>query len=119
MSDIALDSITGDISIIEGVIALNDENTAIAQHLRSRLRTFFGEWFLDISVGVPYFEQILIKNPNPVSVDSILKKEILETDGILELLTFDLDLNPTTRELTLTFQARTITGSVDFSEVIP
>ena len=118
MSDINLDS-TGDIELIEGSMSLNSTNFAIAQHLRSRLRTFYGEWFLDISKGVPYFEQILIKNPNPVSVDSILKKEILETDGVLELREFDLDLNPTTRELTLTFEARTITGSVEFSEVIP
>ena len=117
MSDIKLTD--GDIEIDGNDFVLTVDIEAIEQHLGQRLKTFLEEWFLDKRIGVAYLQQVLKKNPDFVVVDSILKKEIITTPGILELTKFVLDLNPSTRVLTLTFNARTSDGVINFSEVIP
>lgn len=117
--DVLIDSITGDISV-NSDLSLTEGTQAIEQHLRQRLQTFFQEWFLDKRIGIPYFEQVLVKNPDFVVVDSIFKREIIDTPGIEELVQFDFNFDKSLRELTLSFKARTIEGSViNFSEVIP
>ncbi len=118
MSDIALAD-DGDILISGSDLTLTTGVDAIKQHLSQRLRTFYGEWFLNMEIGIPYFQQVLRKNPDPVVIDSIFKREILNTPGILQLTEFDLDLDPAIRELTLSFKAICNEGEIEFSEVIP
>lgn len=117
--DILLDSDTGDIFLPGSDLILTSGQEAIEQHLRQRLQTFFGEWFLDGRIGVPYFQQILKKNPDLTVVDSLLKKEIIDTQGIEELTQFSANLNKSTRKLEINFEVRTIEGDViTFNEVI-
>jgi hypothetical protein len=78
----------------------------IAQKVKIRLRTFQGEWFLDQQLGVDYYGQIYVKNPNINDVVNQFVIAINDTPGIEEILTFDLELNPETRELDVVFQAR-------------
>jgi hypothetical protein len=118
MSDIALDPNTGDMLITNGSLTLVDGVDAITQLLSQRLKMFFGEWFLDLSLGVPYFEQVFKKNFDPVVVDTIFKDVILSTPGILRLQTFSLLYDTTQRSLSLKFQAVSTEGVVDFNEVL-
>ena len=105
MSDIRLD-VNGDIDITNGEVSLTMEIDGIVQHLKQRLRFFYGEWFLDKTKGVPYIQQILKKNPEPVIVDLILKRAILETPGVLELLEFSIEIINAFRELKLEFKGK-------------
>lgn len=116
MSDIRLGS-DGDIFLNVNDLELTSGVDGIVQHLQQRLRMFLGEWFLDFRLGVPYFQQIMVKNPNPIVVDSVLKKEIVNTPGILQLVSFDLDF-ANNRSLALSFRALTREGEINFSEVI-
>jgi len=118
MSDLALDT-DYDLSITGDDLSLTTGSDAVKQHLLQRFKTFFKECFLDTSAGVPYFEQIFIKNPNPNIIDSIFKKIIINTPGILQLLQFEIDYERSERELTLTFRAKSTDGIIDFSEAIP
>lgn len=117
--DILFDELTTDIDISANDFQFTENREAIEQHLRQRLRTFAAEYFLDSRVGIPYFQHVLRKNPDPIIIDSVFKKEIINTPGIIELLEFELDLDASTRELTLTFKASTSDGVIDFSEVVP
>ena len=76
----------------------------IEQNLKQRLRVFLGEWFLDQREGLPYFEHILVKAPDPVVLDTVFKRVIIGTAGVLELLSFDLNLDTTNRKLTVSFK---------------
>lgn len=110
MSDILLDPETHDVLDTNGDFIGTDlslvvDTEEIAQRLRQNLKFFFGEWFLDTRQGIPYYEQILKKNPNPVVVDSIFKSVIAKTDGVLELTEFSLDVSAE-RTLTLQFKAK-------------
>ena len=119
MSDIQVDSTTEDIEINGNDLVLTAGVEAIQQHLSQRLKTFLNEWFIDKRIGIPYFEHILRKNFDPVVVDTLFKREIVNTPGVLELLAFEADLDKSTRTLQLTFRARTSEGVLNFSEVLP
>lgn len=124
MSDLKLESdrnsaYYNDLVIEDGDLVLTSGEEAVEQRVRQYLSTFLGEWFLDTRVGVPWFQQIMIKNFDPVVVDSILKTTILNVPGIEELSYFDIDIDSSTREMTLSFKARCDDGDIDFSQVVP
>ena len=116
--DLALSNTDGDLLIENADLVFVRDIDAVAQYLKQKLRTFQSEWFLDESVGIPYFDQIFIKNPRSVTYDSIFKEAILSTPGVVELVNYSAELDGASRNLTLTFQARTRDGLIDFSEVI-
>lgn len=118
MSDLLLDS-NSDLQLTNGDLSLCTFSTEITQLLRRRLKFFYSEWFLDQSLGVPYFESILTKNPNPAMVDGLFKRAIIETPGILELTVFNLSFEPATRQFGISFQAKSIAGLLSFNEAIP
>jgi hypothetical protein len=85
----------GDLSVVNNAFVML-ENTetvkeATKQLLRSRLRTFLGEWFLDITEGTPYFEDIFKKNPDFAIVLEAFKTRILGTDGIDSIDSYEMD----------------------------
>lgn len=106
MSDLKLDPQTGDLILTSGDLVMTSGADAIRQHLSQRLKSFAGEWFLDLDSGLPYYRDILVKNPNAPAVSGLLQEEIVKTPGVLELLSFNLDLNKATRGLTIKFEVR-------------
>lgn len=116
MSDIKLAD-DGDIDLTNGEMTLTSGLEATKQRLTQRMRFFFQEWFLDQSRGIPYIQQVFVKNPNPVVIDAIFKKEILSDPAVIELQRFELDLETASRALTITFRVVTTDGPIDFKEV--
>lgn len=82
---LALDPATGDLAIPVRLLRGAD---ALAQRLRSRYKFFLGEWFLDTRQGIPYFRDILVKNPDPSLIQSIFRKATLTTPGVLAIRRF-------------------------------
>lgn len=116
MADILLDE-NGDIDLSGGRISIVRGDDAIKQKLSIRFKFFLGESPYDQRVGIPYFQDILKKDADLNAVRGIFRDTILSTPGIDGLETFELELNTTTRTLTLTFKARKDDGEVlDFSE---
>lgn len=115
--DIAIDN-NNDLLISNYDFALVTGIDAIAQELKIKLQWFLGEWFLDLSAGVPYLDEILIKNPNLVDIESFLKAYILDTRGVKELLSFTYVLDNRLRELKIKFTAMTDSGLLKFDDVI-
>lgn len=112
MSDIKLNysGQTGDLDLTSHQISLASGIDAIEQQLRIRLRMFTEEWFLDARVGIPYYRNILVKNPNLDLVRSIFRQAILTTPRVSSVSTIDATVNPSTRTLTLSFGAVLDTG---------
>lgn len=118
MSDLSLDTLTADLIIQNGDLVLNSGLEAIRQNLQSRLSFFLGEWFLDVDAGVPYYQDVLKKNPDPVILDGVFKDAILGTPGVIGLDEFDMQMDTALRQLKLTFRARTTDGPIDFDELL-
>ncbi len=108
--DIQIDPETGDLAVTSG-------GESVAQDATQRLRTFRGEWFLDIDFGVPYFDSVLVKNPNPSLLQTIFRDKILETPGMVDLVTLDLDYDSAERELDVRFKGQIDTGEIVSVEV--
>lgn len=111
--DLKLDT-NGDLDVTDNEMTLVTGYDAIAQHLKIRLKTFMGEWFLDTRIGIPYFQEFLIKNPNRLIMDTRLREAILETPGIIALGQLNYEFEPTTRAMDITFSA-TLTGDTTFN----
>lgn len=63
---------------------------AVGQHVRQRLQTFLGEWFLDTRVGIPWLDQLLGKRYDPSLAEAVVKAEILNTDGVKAINSFSV-----------------------------
>ncbi len=92
-------------------MVVNKQADVVAQRLAIRLRTFLGEWFLNTEYGVPYFERILRKGVNKTTVDNILREQILEETGVLEIVSFNSEFNPSARSYSCNFQVKTASGT--------
>ena len=60
----------------------------LRQHIKNRIIFFYEEWFLDRDAGLPWFQTIFVKNTKRSIIDGLIKKEIVQTPGVLELLEF-------------------------------
>ena len=116
--DIALDPTTNDIALQSNGLYFVDGVDAIAQQLRITFQGFLGEWFLDTTLFMPWFQDVLIKAPSFAVVQEIFKNAILETQGILSLNDFQLNLDLGARTATLSFSALSANGPIDFSQAV-
>lgn len=112
--DLALDPLTGDLLVEGGDLQLLDGLDAIAQHVAIRLQFFRGEWFLDTRIGVPYFTDILVKNPDLNIVRFLLRAAVASTPGVINLQSFDMVFEGITRALNVDFEAETEEGPLEF-----
>lgn len=110
MIDFALDQVSNDLIFKDFDFALFDDTNQIMQNLAIRLRFILGEWYLDITQGVPYYEVFFRKAPNQIQIESILKEEIVNTRGIVELISFESNFDQRKRIYSVKFSARSISG---------
>jgi len=97
--------------VLDLVIAADTEE--IDQRLRGALRLFRGEWFLDQSLGVPYFEKILgLKGVSMTIVEQAFRDELKRQPDVLRVDAFEATLDKVTRRLTVEFVAATTDGTV-------
>ena len=109
--DLQLSLTEHDLVIENHDLQLIDGDDEIRQRLKTRLLLFRGEWFLDTTVGVPYYQDILVKNPNLGNVDAIFKAEILDTVGVNQLIEYQSEYDNSLRKLNVTFTVSTENGT--------
>jgi len=62
---------------------------SVAQRVRQHLEFYSGEWFLDNTVGVPWFEFIYVRPFHKETADSIIKAAIMDVPGVAEILEYN------------------------------
>ena len=71
---LAIDQASNDLYLAaDGNLALVNDTLAVGQHVRQRLSTFEGEWFLDTTAGVPWLDEILGKAYDPALAESVVR----------------------------------------------
>ncbi len=85
---------------------------AVAQLCRIAMQMFAGEWFLDLDIGVPYWDEILGVSPGVAILAANIgfRQELLAVEGVIEILRLDFSFDGASRELTVTWQVRTGLG---------
>lgn len=93
-----------------------DTPEAPAQAILTRLRLFLGEWYLDISKGVPYQGGVLGKYTDK-SADPTIRDTILKTFGVSGIVSYESSYNAETRVFSVRGVADTIYGQIPFAGV--
>lgn len=116
---LALDTNTWDIFLDStGNLARLDDSTQdrledlICQRVRHRLQTFQGECYLDRSVGVPYFSEVLKKNPDLRRVKNLLLATINGVEGVKKIIDFSVGFAARTREYKVIFTIEAYDGTI-------
>ena len=99
--DIGIDKTTNDIFAIDGKVAFVDSNDEVVQRVRTRLRRILGEWFLQVTAGIPYFNGEMLGGKNKQYVMLVIKGEILDTIGVQDINAMSLSYNSETRKVTI------------------
>lgn len=111
MFDLKLNS-QHDLLLKENRLVLTDGMNAIAQRIKIVLLTFAGEWFLDISQGLPYFDEILVKNPNSTRIYAIFRRQIARVRGVKRVINLTLSVDRKSRSLIVEFEAESVEGVI-------
>lgn len=102
--DILLDS-NGDLYVSpQGDIALGN---SVAQKIRIRLLWFEGEWRWDVDEGLPYMSDLLIKNPDIDTFESIVRSKIFEVEEVTDVREVLITYDRQTRIATIRYTALT------------
>lgn len=80
---------------------------AVAQNVKTRLQLLQGEWFLDTEAGLPYLGQIATRPANLPLAESLIKRQILATDGVASIADFALSFDRETRRLSVSATVKT------------
>lgn len=124
---LAQDPTTGDIALRSGRagLLLATAGDKIVQNIKQRLKVFLGEWFLDLSKGIPYYRDFLGRRGSSTSVfRSVIRDQVAATAGVIQVLAVEANLDRQTRKLTIAWRAQiaeptsdgltTVTGTTTF-----
>lgn len=98
---LAIDPETHDLFLDGRDLAVVTGAEAVGQHARQRIMTFRGEWFLDTTAGMPWLAQIMGAKYDPALAEAIVKAEILDTDGAVEITSFSVGFDQGVRRLNI------------------
>jgi len=90
-------SAAGDISATDSIV----------QAVRIRLLWFLKEWRLGPNAGIPYFEEILVKNPNEAKARHLIREAVMSVEGVTNVLCVDLVVDRKTRQAAVTVKFAT------------
>jgi hypothetical protein len=108
---LALDATTHDLALDDrGNLKLARDAEAVGQHVKQRLKFFVGEFFLDITAGLPWLPKpgrfaIFDRPYDAGTSEALIKAEILDTPGLRELTSFEARVDRITRGLKIEAEA--------------
>ena len=114
--DLLLDSdgdlvVTNDLQMVSGI-------DAVTQLVRIAILEFKGNWFLDLNLGVPYFQELLGHKFNASRAATAFRRVVLSVPEVVEILKMDVQFIGTTRQLQVSWEARTEFGDTASTEII-
>ena len=107
--DLLLDA-THDLTLSGSDLAVAEDGDIIKQRLSIRLQFLFGEWFLNNQVGMPYTQFIFQQGNTLEDIYSIFRTEILDTEGVENIVSLELIPDPEDKGLRVEFSVNS--GSV-------
>ena len=95
-----------------------DRAAGIKQDILTAIRVYLGEWFLDTSVGVPYYQTVFVKNPDQALVNAAFLGAIATVPGVTAVKSLTVTQDAPNRAPTLAFTVETLSGTVDYSNFL-
>ncbi len=102
---------SGDIDVSRGLRFTPDLQTFVAQKLDENLSSFMGEWFLDLRLGIPYFQKIIGQKPDLALLDTLFRRAVRGTVGVGSVSAFRTGFERKTRKASVFFTVVLADGS--------
>ena len=100
MRDLLLDE-SGDLELdATGDIQFTD---SIKQAIAVRLKWFAEEWRLGPDLGLPYYNDVFVKNPNYVVIQERIREAIFDVDGVDEIISLEMSHDTQMRKLQIKY----------------
>jgi hypothetical protein len=107
----------GDLDVSTGLASEITGADYAVQKIRQRLLFIKGEWFLDTRLCMPWFEEILVKNPDMRLIQARVRDVILSVPGITDVLQVETAFDSVSRNLALIYRA-TYQGAQQISDLV-
>lgn len=88
---------------------LKDSPECVAQSVFTRMLLWRGEWFLDVTEGMPWATNVLGKNTLPL-YDSAIRARVLDTEGVTGIVSYSSNLDTVNRALSVSMTIDTQFG---------
>jgi hypothetical protein len=85
---------------------------SVAQKIRIRLKWWLGEWRWDEEEGLPYKDELFIKNPDTDGFEMAVREKIFEVDEVTEVKDVSVTYDRKTRAGRIRFTALTDTETI-------
>lgn len=95
-----------------GNMLLIDGPERVAQDLKIALLMFYGEYFFDRERGIDYFGTVLVKNPDKILIESLLRASVSEVRDIIQVLDLQLAMDHQNRKLSVYLNVLTPYGEL-------
>ena len=96
----------------EGNLSVASGSDAVRQIVAQHLQFFYGEWFLDRSAGVPYFDEVLGMFSGMDAFNQIIASEISRaSDRVTSVSVTNARYSRARRTVSFTANVETIDGS--------
>ncbi len=86
-----------------------DVPAGVAQAVQTALLLFAGEWFLDLTAGVPWMQNVLGPRAQG-AYDTVIQNAIINVEGVMSIDSYSSTLDPTTRALSVNAAITTAYG---------
>ncbi len=106
----------GDLDLTAGLSFTPDLETYVAQRLDENFSFFLGEWFLDLRLGIPYWERIIGAKPDLGLIDTLYRRAALATPGVASVKNLQVSFVGATRKLPVALTVRLVDGGTVTSE---
>lgn len=102
---------SGDIDVSQGLRFTPDLKTFVVQKLDENLSSFWGEWFLDYRLGLPYMQKIVGRKPDLPLLDTLFRRGVRQTVGVGSVSAFKTGFDRKTRKASVFFSVVLADGS--------
>lgn len=82
---------------------------SLRQRLDIRIKTQKGSWFLNMSYGIDWLNDVFSDTSTKSSVDALIQAEILKEGQVANIIGFTSSVNTITREYRCDFKVRLVT----------
>jgi hypothetical protein len=108
--------VNGDLSPTADVIG--GTTHPVLQDVQIRLRTFLGEYFMDLTLGMPWRDLMQGAGNAQSQLDAVVQNCILTTPGILQLTTYSSSVNTRQRLMSISFSAVSTHGPISYQSTL-
>jgi hypothetical protein len=118
MKDFKLDTATWDLVVENGDFVLVEDADEVAQRVAVALKTHQGEWLFDTDLGLPYREEIMVKNPDLERITGLIRALIIGIEDVTGITQLRLNYSGSARTLQVEGTITTIYGPAAIEAVL-